>query len=121
MITVRLNKMKFFAHHGWHDEESITGTEFEVSVFVSFNPKKNIEELNDTINYVSVFNIVKKRFCNPAKLLETLAEQITEDIHKTDDRISVINIIIDKVNPPIATFTGTAGITYSKSFPDEIL
>ena len=116
MVTVHLNKMKFFAHHGWHDEEGITGAEFEVSVSVSFNPGKKITELHDTINYVSVFNIVKKYFLLPEKLLETLAEQITEDIHKTDDRISFINIIIDKLNPPITTFTGTVGITYSKSF-----
>ncbi len=94
MITVHLNKMKFFAHHGWHDEESVTGTAFEVSVSVSFNPDKKITELHDTVNYVSVFNIVKERFLHPAKLLETLAEQITEDIHKTDNRISFINIII---------------------------
>ena len=116
MITVHLSKMKFFAHHGWHDEESITGTEFEVSVSVSFNPEKKITELHDTVDYVSVFNIVKAHFLRPAKLLETLAQQITEDIHKTDNRISLINIIIDKLNPPIITFTGSVGITYSKSF-----
>ena len=116
MFTVHLNKMKFFAHHGWHDEEGITGTEFEVSVSVAFDAKEKISSLHDTVNYITVFDIVKERFLHPARLLESLAEQIVQDIHQTDPRIHSINITIDKLNPPINNFTGTAGVSYSRSF-----
>jgi len=117
MFTVHLDKMKFFAHHGWHDEEGITGTEFEVSVSVTFNAPENISTLHDTINYVTVFDIVKERFLRPARLLETLAQEITESIHKTDERITAINININKLNPPLSNFTGSVGVSYKKSFP----
>ena len=117
MFTISLSKMKFFAHHGWHDEEEITGTGFEVSVSVSFDSPGEIKSLEDTVDYVAVFNIIKERFINSAKLLETLAFQISEDIHKFDPRISLINITIDKINPPITNFTGTVGVAYSKSYP----
>lgn len=116
MFTVHLNKMKFFAHHGWHDEEGITGTEFEVSVSVAFEAKEKISSLQDTVNYIKVFDIVKERFLYPVRLLEMLAEQIVGDIHQTDARIRSINITIDKLNPPINNFTGTAGVSLSKSF-----
>ena len=117
MFTVHLNKMRFFGHHGWHEEEKITGTGFEVSVSVSFDSPDEIKSLEDTVDYVAVFNIVKNHFIKPTKLLESLACQITEDIHKNDPRISIINITIDKINPPITNFTGTVGVAYSKSYP----
>lgn len=117
MLTIRLNKMIFFAYHGVHAEENIVGSQFEVSVLLSFNAPEKIEELHDTINYVSVFEIVKSNFAKPEKLLESLAQDITEEIYKIDKRISSINITIDKLNPPICNFTGNVGVNYLKSYP----
>jgi 7,8-dihydroneopterin aldolase/epimerase/oxygenase len=116
MFTIQLNKLKFFAHHGVHDEEGIIGTEFEVSVYVNFNAPEKVIALIDTINYVSVFNIVKNRFAIPERLLETLAQNIVEDIYAMDNRITTINILIEKINPPIINFEGSVGVTYSKLF-----
>lgn len=116
MFTIRLNKMKLFAYHGVHSEETIVGTDFEVSVAISFAEQKKIVALEDTINYVAVFEIVKKHFEVPTQLLETLAQNISEEIYKVDNRITSINIAIEKLNAPICNFTGTVGINYSKSF-----
>ena len=116
MFTIRLNKMNFFAYHGVHEEENIVGTEFEVSVAVSFKAPDEVIALSDTINYVAVFEIVKRYFSTPEKLLETLAQNITEEIYKIDRRITSINITIDKLNAPICNFTGNVGVNYLKSF-----
>ena len=116
MFTIHLNKLKIFAYHGVHAEEAIIGTDFEVSVTVSFNAPKKIEQLNDTINYVTIYEIIKLHFAQPEKLLETLAQNITQEIHKIDSRITSINITIDKLNAPISNFIGTVGVTYSKSY-----
>jgi 7,8-dihydroneopterin aldolase/epimerase/oxygenase len=116
MFTVHLNKLQFFAHHGVHDEEGIIGTDFEVSVSINFNAPEKVIALHDTINYVSVFEIVKNRFAVPERLLETLAQHIADDIYASDNRITTINIFIDKINPPISNFIGSVGVTYSKSF-----
>jgi 7,8-dihydroneopterin aldolase/epimerase/oxygenase len=116
MFTVHLNKLLFFAHHGVHDEEGIIGTDFEVSVSVSFNASEKIIALHDTINYVSVFEIIKMRFAIPERLLETLVQHIVDDIYAIDNRITTINISIYKINPPISNFIGSVGVTYTKSF-----
>jgi 7,8-dihydroneopterin aldolase/epimerase/oxygenase len=116
MFTVHLNNLKFFAHHGVHDEETIIGTDFQVSVSISFNAPEKIVALNDTINYVKVFNVVKNRFSISERLLETLAQYIADDIYAIDKRITTINISIHKINPPISNFIGTVGVTYSKSY-----
>ena len=117
MFTIRLNKLKIFAFHGVHSEETITGNEFEVSVLIHFLENKKIDALSDTINYVEVYDIIKKHFAIPVQLLETLAQVISEDIYKIDNRISSINITIDKLNAPICNFTGSVGVNYSKSYP----
>ena len=116
MFTIHLKNLVFFAYHGVHEEETVLGTDFEVSVSVTFNAPEKITGLHETINYATVYEIVKKHFSQPEKLLETLAQNITQDIHKVDDRITSINITIDKKNAPISNFTGVVGVTYSKSY-----
>ena len=116
MFTICLNKLKFFAYHGVHAEEALIGTDFEVSVSIVLNAPEIVQELNDTINYVTVYEIIKRHFAQPEKLLETLAQNITQEIQKIDNRITSINITIDKINAPISNFIGTVGVTYLKSY-----
>ncbi len=115
MMTVHLDEMLFFARHGLYAGEKVTGANYRLNVAVSFYPGK-IESLADTINYVLLYEIIKKRFDVPTKLLETLAQDLAEQMHLADDRIKLININIKKLNPPIFNFTGYVAVTYSKSF-----
>ena len=116
MFTIHLNKLAFFAHHGMHDEEAITGTSFEIDVSVQFDAEGKISSLHQTINYAAVYNVIKKHMAHPVALLETLAQNITEDIYLLDKRISTINISINKLHPPIRNFIGSVGVSYSKAF-----
>ncbi len=116
MFTIHLNNLKFFAYHGLHEEEGILGTDFEVSVSISFKGADKVLSLKDSIDYVSAYEIIKQIFAIPEKLLETLAQTIVEALHDFDKRISTINISIEKINPPISNFVGKVGVSYSKSF-----
>ena len=68
MFTIHLNKLIFYAYHGVHIEEAIIGGEFEVDIAISFFTVNDILSLDETINYVDVFNLVKNRFSRPEKL-----------------------------------------------------
>jgi dihydroneopterin aldolase len=116
MFTIHLNNLKFFAFHGLHEEEGILGTDFEVSVSISFNTSVKVLHLKDSIDYVSAYQIIKKIFDIPEKLLETLAQTIVDALYDFDKRITIINISIEKINPPISNFVGRVGVSYSKSF-----
>ncbi len=98
------------------EEEAIVGTSFEVNLSIEFESEEVIQSLKQTINYVEVYDIVKKHFERPRQLLEMLAQEITRDIKLADPRVTLVNIEIRKLNPPIANFTGSVGITYVKSF-----
>ena len=99
-----------------HEEETTVGAPFDVSLTADFDAEETIKHLKDTINYVDVFNCVRSHFGRAVPLLETLARQIVDDVYALDTRIKKIDIHITKLNPPIAGFNGTIGVSYSKSF-----
>jgi dihydroneopterin aldolase len=117
MFTIHLNKMLFFAHHGLHEEETVTGNGFEVDLAINFHPIEPITTVSETVNYVDAYALVKKRMEQPVRLLESLAEHIASDIKNMDDRIRSIHLTIKKLNPPISRFSGTVGVSLYKEFP----
>lgn len=116
MISIQLNKLQFFAHHGLHDEEAITGTHFELDVEIRFNPHGSITSLHQTINYVTVYEVLQRHMKQPVALMEMLAEQIIQELYNLDSRIKHISVSIQKLHPPIPQFKGTVGVSCSKSF-----
>ena len=116
MYSIHLNNLKFFAHHGYHDEEGIVGTNFEVSVRIDFDAPEKITTLPQTINYVEVYDVIKEIFSKPTKLLESIAHDICENVSTLDTRIKTINITITKLHPALSNFMGSVGVTLSKSY-----
>lgn len=116
MYSIHLHKCRFYAFHGMHEEETTVGAPFEVSLSCDFDIDEPIRHLRDTINYVDVFNCVRSHFGKAVPLLETLARTIVDDVYALDNRIKKIEIHIHKLNPPIAGFNGTVGVSYAQSF-----
>jgi len=116
MITIQLNKLNFFSHHGVHEEEGTLGAAFEINAAVSFREDSNITSLEQTIDYTEIYSIIMKHMNSPYQLLETVAMETAENIYQFDKRIQTINISISKLHPPINNFTGSVGVTYHKEF-----
>ncbi len=116
MFTIHLSNLKFFSFHGVHPEERILGGAFEVNATVTFKEDKRIEDLQQTVNYVKIYDIIKLQMAIPTPLLETVAQDLAEKIYIADNRITSINISIKKTHPPIAAFIGTVGVSYKKDF-----
>jgi dihydroneopterin aldolase len=77
MIKISLNKLKLFGYHGLHQEEKLTGAEFEVSMDVYFDVSERITHLHETVDYTVLYNIVRERLNEPAELLETIVQDIS--------------------------------------------
>ena len=116
MFTIHLNNLVFFSHHGLHGEEAVIGTDFEVDVTVKFDEKGKIDSIHQTINYATIYEIIKKHMSDSVSLLETLAQNIVADIHLLDNRIRLINIRINKLHPPIKNFIGNVGVSYTNEY-----
>ena len=53
---------------------------------------------------------------NPTPLMETVVQDIVEQIKLFDAKIVSVMVNIKKLNPAIANFNGTVGINYTKVF-----
>lgn len=115
-LTIELKGLRFFANHGWFDEEALLGNEFEVNFWGTFQAQENITSLEDTVDYSKVYELIQSTFAEREKLLETVAQKIANRIEATFKEIKTIQLTITKRNPLIPAFTGTVGITYTKDF-----
>ena len=116
MFTINLHNLTFHAYHGVYEEERILGNDFEVNVSVTFDADEPVTSLQHTINYVSIYNIVKQRMDVPLPLLETLAQELTQEIYDFDNRIKTISVSVEKKNPPISNMEGSVSVHYKKTY-----
>jgi dihydroneopterin aldolase len=116
MFTINLHNLIFHAFHGVHEEEKILGNTFEVNVSVTFEPVERVTRLHDTINYVSIYHLVKQAMEVPEPLLETLAQDMTQKIYEFDSRIKSISVSVKKKHPPISNMEGSVSVHYKKDF-----
>lgn len=100
---VALEGLEFHAFHGVYPHERESGNWFEVDIAVEtdFSAAAFEDDLSGTVNYETLFAIVKAEMDKPSKLLETVAGKIIDDILRELPVVQSVDIKISKVNPPI--------------------
>lgn len=100
---VGLEGLEFHAFHGVYPHERESGNWFEVdvSVDVDFTAAAKDDELNGTVNYETLFKIVKQEMEVPSKLLETVAQNIVTTVLNSFPEAKRVEFKISKLNPPI--------------------
>jgi dihydroneopterin aldolase len=117
MITVQLHQLLFHAYHGVHEEEMVLGNEYMVDCSVAFYENAHlITQINDTVNYALIYEIIQKRMRIPTQLLETIAMEIGHEIHRKYADLKRIDISITKLHPPIEGIRGSVGVSWQKEF-----
>lgn len=115
LLTIELKNLSFFSHHGYYAEEQKLGAEFIVNILVSYKPRVAIiSSIEETVNYVAIYGIVKEAMSQPKALLETVIMQLAEDLLHQFEEVKKVNVSLTKVHPPIAQFTGSVVVSYSK-------
>ncbi|MBC7654705.1 MAG: dihydroneopterin aldolase [Oligoflexus sp.] len=98
---IGLEGVKFNAAIGYYEEERIFRNNFIVDVYASFEDNDSVgDDLKNTINYVSLYEICAASFGKESHLIETVAQEILENIKIRFPIIEHINIQIKKLNPP---------------------
>ena len=104
MGTILLENMKFHAFHGVLPEERIVGNTYSVTVKFSFDFSKAAKEdnLDETINYAEVYELVKNEMRQPSKLIEHAAQRILDRILLRLPEIKSLEVQLSKHNPPVS-------------------
>ncbi len=113
MLIIHLHNLIFHAYHGLYQQERILGNEFVLNIDIEHLPiTEAINNINQTINYVLVYNLVKQRMASPTHLLETIAQDLCKNILINFALAQKVSVSITKKNPPVANFHGNVGVSY---------
>ena len=115
-MRISLNKLLFVGYHGLYPEEKKLGNNYSVEIDIDFTPKQGvIDQLDQTIDYVHVYAIVKKWMEIPTPLLETLVGKIADDILSSQILANKVFVKITKLHLPISSFEGNVSVKIEKS------
>ncbi len=128
MATIALQGLRFFARHGYYEEEQILGNTFLLDVIVNaetemaavtdelYEPAEEEEEATEpaptTVNYELLYFICQREMKEPAKLLENVVERIASRIQAFDNVTGYL-VRLRKQNPPLGGVADSAWVMTS--------
>jgi dihydroneopterin aldolase len=111
MSIISIENMEFYAYHGCFKEEQQIGTWFQIDLNIEADTSKAelTDNLEDTIDYQSVYTTVKQQMMKKSKLLEHVARRILDAI-MTEFPVLSAEISIRKKNPPLGGKIGAVTV-----------
>ena len=102
-MNIFIDNARFHAYHGVGEQEQIVGGDFTVSVSIEydFSHAALTDELEDTISYADLYNIICEEMAIPSKLLEHVAGRICRHILHDFPQVTGGIVTITKLNPPL--------------------
>lgn len=103
MHKIYINSIQLYAYHGCLPEEALIGSNYTVDVLMetNFSEAANTDNLDKTIDYCTVFNIVKEEMAIRANLLENVAMRIVKRLKSEFNQLHKVNLTVTKLNPPM--------------------
>ena len=110
--TIFVNDIQLHAYHGVIPQEQLTGNDYLVSVSAQYPIDKAIttDDVQHTLNYAMVYDIVKEEMGISSKLVEHVAGRIAQHLMNQFADISAVLVRITKLNPPMGAQCAGAGV-----------
>ena len=110
--------MEFYGYHGVLPEETRLGQRFIVDLNVSVDLKQagQTDNLDFTVNYAEIYNVCKSIVeGKPFKLIEAVAESISEMILHEFSGVSSCTVKVIKPDPPIPGHYKSVAVEITRS------
>lgn len=109
---IELQDVRFHAFHGVLPQEGRVGADFLVSVRVGIALEKAMQsdDVEDTLNYAELYQLVQREMAIPSKLLEHVAGRIVKAIGKDFPDVTSIDLKLTKLNPPMGADCAGASV-----------
>ena len=101
--TIELEGMEFKAYHGCLEQEKVRGNLFTVDFRgeLDLYAAAERDNLNDTLNYGEIYEIVADEMSIPSELLENVAGRIVKAIEARFPELVSFSIRVSKKRPPV--------------------
>ncbi|WP_262151324.1 dihydroneopterin aldolase [Chryseobacterium foetidum] len=118
MSKIFLEDVKIYAYHGVLPEENIIGTYYilNAEIHTDLWDAAESDDLNDTISYADINQIIHDEMKIKSKLLEHVAGRIIRKISENFKDVSYVKLKITKTSPPMKGEMKGASIELEKSF-----
>ena len=114
-MHIYLNDLIFNGFHGVYPAEKKIGNTFKVDVRIDFTPTtRTIDQLDQTIDYVQVFQLIQQIMAIPTPLLETLVATIADQILANHPIAENVFVKITKQQLAIPYFEGTTAVSIER-------
>ena len=102
MGLITVEGIRVFAYHGHLPEEAVLGGHFIVNVWVEADTVEveKTDDLNQTVDYVKIIDIVKEQMAIRANMIEVPAKRIVNAILPLN-KVQKVTVEVEKVLPPI--------------------
>lgn len=107
-----LREVRFHAFHGVMPQERKVGADFTVSLRVGVNLSLPAEsdDVADTLNYATLYEVVKQQMEIPSQLLEHVAGRIGKAVMDTFPQVTGVDVTLTKLNPPMGADCAGASV-----------
>jgi 7,8-dihydroneopterin aldolase/epimerase/oxygenase len=120
MGIIRIEEMEFFSYHGCFAEERVIGTRFLVDITLDVDTREaeKSDQLKQTVNYQTVYHVVKQEMEIKSHLLEHVGRRILDSVHEKFPSVNQAKVKISKLNPALGGKMGCVSVTLNLH-PDE--
>lgn len=103
MGVISIEGMEFYSYHGHFEEESLIGTKFIIDLYIEVDTTKaeQSDHLQDTVNYLEVYQTIKEQMKTPSHLIEHVGRRIVDAIKERFKKVEAIEMKLRKMNPPL--------------------
>ena len=103
MNKLLIEGMMFHAFHGCKPEEAKTGRKYRVDVTIDtdFSKPANTDNIEDALDYVTVYELTRKEMNIRSHLIEHVARRIHKAIREKFPETGTIDVKVYKLNPPV--------------------
>ncbi len=107
-----LREVRFHARHGVMPQERKVGGDFTVSLRVGVDLSRPVasDDVADTLNYATLYEVVKREMAIPSQLLEHVAGRIGQAVFDAFPQVISIDLTLMKLNPPMGADCEGAGV-----------
>lgn len=107
-----LQDLRFHAYHGVLPQERLTGNDYVVNLRIGYDIGDAMlsDDVNDTLNYAEVYQLVSQEMAVPSGLIEHVAGRIGDRLFRLFQKIEKVELKIIKQNPPMGADGDGAGI-----------
>jgi dihydroneopterin aldolase len=115
---IELKDIRLYAFHGVLPQERKVGNFFTIDLSLEAPLDQSIrdDDLSGTINYATVYELVKEEMDIPSNLLEHVAGRILYALKKKFPQITAIQISLSKLHPPLGGSVHSASVILQETY-----